>query len=85
MAATYKIRKTHVGNGPNGRKYPQYTISLPIEIAEPLHAAGFRVRFEVREDCIAIIPVPSDRDPHDTAVRDKAASLVDRFTNGKGV
>lgn len=83
MSATYKIRMSLVTNG--DRKYPQYTLTLPIEIAAPLHEAGFRVRYEVREDCVAIIPVPQDKDAHDTSVRDMAVSLVDRFTNGKEV
>jgi hypothetical protein len=82
MAITsYKIRTSMVTGG-NGHGYPTYTVSLPKEIAEPLHEAGFRVRYEVREDCIAIIPVPVET-VESTPLKDQALSLVNRITNGK--
>lgn len=85
MASTYKIRKGKVGNGPGGKKYPQFVVTLPVEIAAPLEAAGFRVRYEVRDDCIAIIPVAPSVEPVDTDVRKRVVSLVDRVTNGEEV
>lgn len=83
MAITsYKIRVSLVTTG--DRKYLTYTVSLPKEIAEPLQEAGFRVRYEVREDCIAIIPVPVET-VESTPLKDQALSLVNRITNGKEV
>lgn len=84
MASTYKIRKSHTTSRTDGSKYPQFTLTLPIEIAGPLHAAGCRVRYEVRDDCIAIIPVPVETGVSDSETHNRVVSLVDRFiTSGQ--
>jgi hypothetical protein len=65
----------------NGNEYVQYSTSLPFDIAEPLYEAGFRVRFEVRDDGILIIPVPGDERATKDDTRSLAQALVERFTS----
>lgn len=78
-ASSYKIRSAVV-KGTNGTGYRQYTVSLPPEIGAPLYEAGFRVRYEVRDDGILIIPIPSDEREPEPDTHAKVIALVERFS-----
>jgi hypothetical protein len=71
---TYKIRHAVTGG------HDQYAVTVPPSIAAPLHEAGFRVRYEVRDEGILIILVPSDERllPDDTTQRVNA--LMERYS-----
>lgn len=80
---SYKIRVADIPSRNGGPSLPQYSVTLPADLAGPLSDAGFRVRFEVVEDGILIIPVPAEDLTKDADLREKAEALVNRFTSGK--
>lgn len=77
---TYKIRTAQIVST-NGSKYPQASVTIPNEIANPLLDAGFtHVTYEVTDRGVLIVPVRIGRNRNDYG---DVTALVANLTNGQ--